>query len=363
MAKPVVLERAVVHEKPVKIERAVSAENPMTPKRAARDESPDANERAVWSEKPVVVERAAKREKPVALERAAVSEKPVSLERAETTDHYDMRGASYMTTLEPLSRMTRDIRAAAATLSDDEARWLVDTYYDIQSNRIRDNARVRELSKTGEPHSIMIWLAGGNAMLEQQIKGALGKFIEAHPLGPWLLETRGVGPVIAAGMVAHIDIRRAQSPSAVWRFAGLDPTAEWKKGQKRPHNAALKRLCWLLGESFVKVGKGPYNELYASRKALETQRNERGDNAQRAAEQLAAKNYSKGTEARKALEDGKLPLAQIHLRAQRYAVKIFLAHLWQEWREIEGLPTASPWVIQHGGHVHMIERFHSRVAA
>ena len=72
-------------------------------------------------------------------------------------------------------------------------------------------------------------------------------------IGPWAMATIGVGPVICAGVIARIDIHRAPTVGHIWRFAGLDPTQKWEKGKKRPWNTDLKRICWLLGESFVKV--------------------------------------------------------------------------------------------------------------
>ena len=43
---------------------------------------------------------------------------------------------------------------------------------------------------------------------------------------------RGIGPVIAAGLLANIDIKQAPTVGHIWRFAGLDPTNKWigKKG-------------------------------------------------------------------------------------------------------------------------------------
>jgi hypothetical protein len=254
-------------------------------------------------------------------------------------------------------RLSTDLRRAAATLSSQEARYLVDAYYIMQEDRMAADARVREMEKSGEPHAIISWLAEKNRAMEAQIKAGLAKYVEAHLVGDWLIATRGIGPVIGAGLLAHIDIERAKSPSAIWRYAGLDPTSKWGKGQKRPWNAKLKRLCWIIGESFVKTGgDGPYRTIYVERKELYTAKNLAGDYAETAARQLAEKNYGKGTEARAALEAGQLPAAQIHLRAQRIAVKLFLSHLWEEWRTRAGLPVSEPWVLEHGGHVHKIER-------
>ena len=53
--------------------------------------------------------------------------------------------------LEPLTRLTKDLKVAAITLSDDEARFLVDYYYITQEDRKRSNSQVRALKETEEP--------------------------------------------------------------------------------------------------------------------------------------------------------------------------------------------------------------------
>jgi hypothetical protein len=43
------------------------------------------------------------------------------------------------------------------------------------------------------------------------------------------------------------------------------------------------------------------------------------------------------------------------MMAKRYTGKIFLEHLWLNWRQLEGLPITKPWIIEHGGHRDYIE--------
>lgn len=260
--------------------------------------------------------------------------------------------------LEPLMKMSKDIKQAAATLSNQEARYLVDTYYQMQDNRLRDNNQIRALRESGEPHEVLHWLAEQDSFLEKQIKGALGVYVKNHIMGEWLEGISGIGPVIAAGLLAHIDIEKAQTAGAIWRYAGLDPTMEWNKGEKRPWNASLKTLCWKIGESFVKVsGKEDafYGQLYKERKELETQRNEAGDFKEQAEAKLAKHKIGKTTDAYKAYSVGKLPPAHIHARAKRYTVKMFISHLHEVWRKKEGLEVPKPFAIAHLDHVHKIE--------
>jgi len=54
-------------------------------------------------------------------------------------------------------------------------------------------------------------------------------------------------------------------------------------------------------------------------------------------------------------EAGRLPAGRLDLRARRYAVKLFLAHLHHVMYEDHfETPPPKPYVIEHGGHVHFI---------
>lgn len=260
--------------------------------------------------------------------------------------------------LEPLSRLSKDIKQAASTLSHDEARYLVDAYYQMQGDRIRSDNQVRALSKSEEPHQTLDWLAVNAATLERNIKSALDVYSEAHQVGRWSKSIVGIGPVLAAGLLAHIDITKAPTVGHVWRFAGLDPTVTWNKATKRPWNASLKTLCWKIGESFVKVSgrdEDVYGKLYLERKAKEQARNEAGELAEQASEKLERFKIGKGTDARTHYEAGRLPPAHLHARAKRWTVKLFLAH-WHAvaYRAHFGEAAPKPYVLSQLQHGHEI---------
>lgn len=312
-----------------------------------------------------------------------------------------------------IERLTRDLAKAADTLTPDEARFLVDAYYSMQHDRIRAYNQVRALGEATEPHSVLAWLAEQSSTLEKQVQRALDKYSMSQPLGEWARGVLGIGPVIAAGLLAHIDIKKATTAGHIWRYAGLDSTvkwagsdacAAWLKAQdcddldellvkaanhwgrrpetlrrlattehktgtqvpltlprlatalaRRPFNADLKTLCWKIGESFIKVkGKADdvYGKLYEERKAHEHSRNERGDYRDQALQ--IAKDRPTHAQ-RKTYLTGALPDGHVHARAKRYAVKLFLAHYWEIGRELAGLPVVLPYPIAHLGHAHKIE--------
>jgi len=260
--------------------------------------------------------------------------------------------------MEPVSRLKRDEAMAAISLGDDEVRFIVSNYYQMQENRIRNNNQVRATQESGEPNLLLSWLAEQNSTLEQQVKRALDKYTQNHKVGTWMRSHLGIGPVISAGILAHIDIHKAPTAGHIWSYAGLVDGVRWEKGQKRPWNADLKKLFWLLGESFVKVsGKEDafYGKIYAERKKYETEKNERFEYKDQAAHILTTKRIGKDTDAYKAYSKGKLPPAHIHARACRYAVKFFISHLHHVWYRIEfDRDPPKPFVIEHLGHAHVI---------
>ena len=261
-----------------------------------------------------------------------------------------------MNHLEPVAKILKDTKLAAITLSADEARFLVDQYYIIQEDRKRSANQVRSMGE--EPHETLAFFFKQSKTVEAQIKTSLDIYSEAQPIGKWMRSVKGIGPVIAAGLIAHIDIEKAPTVGHIWRFAGLDPTNKWNKGEKRPWNAALKTLCWKIGQSFVKVsGENPgfYGSIYRERKAYELAKNSAGDYAEQAAAKLENFKIGKTTDAYKAYSIGQLPPAHIDQRAQRYATKLFLSHMHGKWFELHhGRPAPFPYPIDHMGHVHMI---------
>lgn len=259
--------------------------------------------------------------------------------------------------LESIERLTRDLATASATLGVSEARYLVDAYYTVQEYRMAAGNQRRALLESGEPHAVLQWLYTQMETLEKQIARALGKWADSQDLGQWAQSIIGIGPVITAGLLAHIDISKAPTAGHIWRYAGLDPTSRWEKGQKRPWNADLKVICWKIGESFVKFSgneRDVYGKVYAERKLYEQEHNERGDYAE-AARRALERNIGKETDAYKAYSSGKLPPAHIHARAKRYAVKLFLSHYHHVAYELAyNAPPPRPYIIEHGGHTDFV---------
>lgn len=265
--------------------------------------------------------------------------------------------------LEAIERLTKDIRAAARVLTPREARYIVDLYYTWQHNRIRAGNQIRAAEESAEPHQVIDWVCGQSERLEARVKSVLHEFAKADRIGVWSMANKGIGPVLSAGLLAHIDPVKATHIGHLWSFAGLAATGKaWGKGEKRPWNAALKTLCWKIGESFVKVSGHDdafYGKLYVQFKAEELERNDRGEFAQQAADKLATTNIGKTTEAYAHYAAGRLPPAHLHSRAKRKAVKIFLAHWLDVAHRVRfGRPAPAPYAIAILGHGDWIQAPH-----
>ena len=287
---------------------------------------------------------------------------------------------------ESVEKLSTDLKRKAQGLSKREARFLVDTYHQMQDQRIRSGNQLMAIGDD-QPNEILHWLMEQNHLLESRVKAALKIYAEAHLIGQWMLDITGVGPVITASMLAYIDIERAPTVGHIWRFAGLDPSQKWlgtdkaKKlvketwprgeemtpeialaiqdgsgvhGEKiliqiedgatreeiekflarRHWNANLKKVCWQLGQSFKYTCNSEasfYGPFYKARKAREQMINARGGFSETASQELKIKRYGKTTAAYKAYAIGKLPDARIQARACRWTTKLFLSHLHHVW--------------------------------
>lgn len=251
-------------------------------------------------------------------------------------------------------RMSREKVLTAANVSNAAARFIVSDYYRTQELRKRADLQLRHLGEGAATELVhhLEYIGTTHAVMESQIQRQLEVYAKNNPIGRWMLAQLGVGPVISAGFLAFLDITKAPTAGSFWRFADIDPTVEWNKGEKRPYCAEVKQLCYHLGECVKRVsGKDSlYGNLYKSRKKLLVQKNESGVFAER------AKIYkTKSDDVVKTLATGKLPDSNIDRQACNHVAKIFLSHLhglmfWDHFKK----PPPKPFSIAIMGHAHEI---------
>jgi hypothetical protein len=193
--------------------------------------------------------------------------------------------------------------------------------------------------------------------LEFDVTKSVEMEMKQHPAWPWLQRIKGVGATSAALVVGLIDIERAVYPSSLWKFAGYGVTVQdcdkcggsgefgsppeqcpkcegagaygradrTHKGEKRDYSARLKTMVWRITDLQVKH-RGPYRKIY--------------DEAKHG--YLTTRGPLSSTP-----KERQWTLGHCEAAARRKASKLFLAHLWQIWREAEGLPVTKAYIFDH----------------
>jgi len=263
-----------------------------------------------------------------------------------------------------------------------EATNLVRQYYDIQKLRIGSGNRQFQLDNSekekdnSEKNISFAYANEGLKATEEIISKWLKQYVEHDPIGKWLISIKGIGPVLAAGLISYIDITKCQTAGSIWKYAGWEGhRPPKKKGVKLDYNPDFRVLCWKCGEQFQKVSgfvkdkdgnivldsngnpiyRSLYGSLYAEKLKYYIKKNEEGGFAEAAKRTLEEKNIT-AKETKATYESGKLPMAHLISMAKRYAVKMFLSHLFEVWYEFENKhKPPRPFAEVILGHVHIIE--------
>ena len=209
---------------------------------------------------------------------------------------------------------------------------ITDGVASMNPRRFKQDGLISEYSEFSLVQQYFDLVAAEDAALKQ-ITYAVKEF----PIYRTFLEdVTGVGPTMAAVIISGFDIHKAEYPSSLHKYAGLDVVggkgrsrvkehlvdstyidAEGKEQTKKgiSFNPFLKtKLIGVLGSSFVKT-KGPYREIYDNYK-------------HRITHMPAHSEKSK---------------AHLNNMAIRYTVKRFLTDLYVAWRKLEGLPVADEY--------------------
>jgi len=212
-------------------------------------------------------------------------------------------------------------------------RSLVDTRdRQIQKARIQFGNRLSAIDRQADGASprqraILVKWCEHFEQLEKSLDKDIAELAGEYVIFEHVTSVRGVGKLLAAKLIAMIDIHVPDTPSALWKYAGYSVTDgerdRPRKGEKLPYNSRLKSTCYLIGVSMIRTGS-PYRQVYDAAK-----------------EQYNATRPDWSP-------------SRIHMAAMRKMIKIFLVHLWLVWRELEGLPTRQPYVQEKLGHTHII---------
>jgi len=182
----------------------------------------------------------------------------------------------------------------------------------------------------------------------------------AGPIWDWVTSVKGCGAGgDAAKLLAQIDdITKFDTISKLWRFAGwavIDGEIDKpRRGEKLSYNRTLKSICWRIADQFVRQRTPVYRDEY-DRYREEDRRNHPNVICQKCGTLFDPEiKRCPGCKAKNTSYNLLYCNAHMDARARRKIAKLFLAHLWLKWRELEGLPTSDPYVEAILGHTHIV---------
>lgn len=184
---------------------------------------------------------------------------------------------------------------------------------------------------------------------------------QAGPVWDWLTSIKGLGAGgEAAKLLAQIDdIGKFDTVSKLWAFAGYAVNEDGeiqalKKGTKAPYNRDLKSICWRIADQFVKQRTPTYRDEYDSYKADD--RRKHPNVICKKCGMLFSPDIKRCPECKATNTGYNLLYCDAHLdaRARRKVAKLFLSHLWAQWREADGLSVSDPYVIAVLGHTNEV---------
>jgi len=230
---------------------------------------------------------------------------------------------------------------------------LVDAALSIEKVRVRTQGRQSHLKLDGRVDPETDKLLERLVEIEGWVDGRVANLITSHPAYEWFSRVKGVGRENIGKVVSPVDIERAGTISALWKFSGFGvkygkaPRRE-KGGGKLEYNSHLRSMCWRLANSLMRA-KGCFYDYYVAQK-------------DRYAESYQARGIKIIPAAKLPKKDGKqyepedmISEGHVHNQALRKMIKLFLSCLWLTWREAEGLPISKPYAIDQLKHESFID--------
>ena len=140
---------------------------------------------------------------------------------------------------EGLSKQLKKEIKSATDLGRAEMKHLVDNFYQVQEKRIVLQAQIRSVRQEADGLStatfgdILEWQLLTQKIQEKGIKDALECMVKNNEVGNWLMSIKGIGPVLAAGILAYFDVTNIHYAPHFMSYAGLnDNNRPWLGKEK-----------------------------------------------------------------------------------------------------------------------------------
>lgn len=252
-------------------------------------------------------------------------------------------------------------------------------FYDLQRLRLQTAGRTLDRATDIELHEVDVAILDARAadLLRAEKEGL--KDIESHlktmPAFNQILadkeKWKGIGPTLAGVLLAEIDITRADTVSALWRYAGLAPQKARRCKKCQDTVVLTTKGGVAFKHEFNRQKKCPVGNAMMEGETYESAQAERPTKGEKLHYNKFLKTKLVGVMGscllkanspwRKFYDDYKHRLQSAgkgmsdghrNNMAIRYMVKMLLQEFWIQWRTLEGLPVREPYQEQYLGHAH-----------
>jgi len=176
------------------------------------------------------------------------------------------------------------------------------------------------------------------ARIDANLKKLIGDLGKRDPLAKTALAVPGIGEITIAALAVYVDLQKADTPSALWKYTGLhcSSSERYTKGMAGGGNQTLRTVLWTSADSLMK-GKNGYRAIYDHMK-----------NRLAVSEKITNSRNTEGKLVESKWRDTKP--SHRHGAALRAIMKQLLADYWLIGRELAGLPLTTPYVNDVLGH-------------
>jgi hypothetical protein len=174
--------------------------------------------------------------------------------------------------------------------------------------------------------------------IEQAIKSYPDKLVKIA------LEVSGLGPITIIALTTYIDLTKASTPSALWKYVGLDKSSHerYSKGVAGGGNKTLRTVLWNTANVMTRMKDGAYREVYDRTKLRLS-----------VSEKVVKTRNTQGHLVESAWKDTKP--SHRHGAALRAVMKHILADYWLVGRTLLNLSTVPLYAEAMLGHTHIID--------
>lgn len=235
---------------------------------------------------------------------------------------------------------------------------------------------------------------------ESDIEKKMMRILKRFPIyTEYLANVKGVGAIAAGHIISSFDIEKADTVSKLWQYAGMNPGMVRGKRRKdkpdgtfdiietdtmirgdrmtagfvAPFNKTLRTaLCGVLADGFLKAGirgedvtQDEYDSLPETWRRLNSKTKQPQKLVALTPQAKFYMDYKhrlacsekETSEIKKGGKVDRKPWRECTAghrdrAAKRYMIKMFLAELYEFWREMEGLPVRPPYQEEYLGHKH-----------